>query len=418
MWVVEVNGRSVGFCPGLPDRATTPSFAVLAPDPDAVGVDYAIGEPTLARRGHRHRDALGLAGERPAPLPRRHDLLRGARPPQRGRLRVLDKVGFVRGTWFDEPQRDGAVDHHGRLPPRRRHVVHRLTGLDRAIDHDGAMSLLDCRPDRSTCAPSTPAPRPASTATRRPARRRCAALGDELSDLQERLFAEGADRVAAPRAAGAAGHGHLRQGRGAAPHGRPDRPAGGADHLRSRRRPRRSASTTSSGGSAKALPEPGHRRRLRPLALRGRADRPGARAGADADEIERRYDAINELRGRAGRRRRHDRQVHAAHLRRRAEGAAARPARRPDQALEVQPGRRRRAGAVAGVPGGLRDRAGAHQHRGRAVARRPERPQVVPQPGRRRAAARRAEGPGPAVADGRLRRREQKRRLAEEDPVA
>ena len=24
-------------------------------------------------------------------------------------LRVLDKVGFERGTWFDEPQRDGSV---------------------------------------------------------------------------------------------------------------------------------------------------------------------------------------------------------------------------------------------------------------------------------------------------------------------
>ena len=24
-------------------------------------------------------------------------------------LRILDKVGFVRGTWFDEPQRDGTT---------------------------------------------------------------------------------------------------------------------------------------------------------------------------------------------------------------------------------------------------------------------------------------------------------------------
>ena len=46
------------------------------------------------------------------------------------------------------------------------------------------------------------------------------------------------------------------------------------------------------------------------------------------------------------------------------------------------------ASAVAGVPSGVRDRPGAHQHRARAVARDPGRPQVVPQPGHRPAAAR------------------------------
>ena len=45
----------------------------------------------------------------------------------------------------------------------------------------------------------------------------------------------------------------------------------------------------------KELPEPGHDRRLRPLALRGRADRAGPRAGCRRREIERRYDAINDF---------------------------------------------------------------------------------------------------------------------------
>lgn len=42
MWIVEVNGRSIGFVQDYVLR-DYPDFAVLTPDPDAVGVDYAIG---------------------------------------------------------------------------------------------------------------------------------------------------------------------------------------------------------------------------------------------------------------------------------------------------------------------------------------------------------------------------------------
>ena len=69
------------------------------------------------------------------------------------------------------------------------------------------------------------------------------------------------------------------------------------------------------------------------------------RAAGPAEEIERRYGAINDFEQRLADRGHHDPQVHAAHLRRRAEGAAARPPRRPDEALEVQPRRHRRARA-------------------------------------------------------------------------
>ncbi len=53
--------------------------------------------------------------------------------------------------------------------------------------------------------------------------------------------------------------------------------------------------------------------------------------------ITRRYDAINRFEAELVDEWRDRHQVHAAHLRRGAEGAPARPARRPDQALEVQP---------------------------------------------------------------------------------
>ena len=54
---------------------------------------------------------------------------------------------------------------------------------------------------------------------------------------------------------------------------------------------------------------------------------------------------------------------------------------------------------------GLRDRAGAVQHRRRALVRRTQRPQVVPQLGRRPPAARGAAGDAAGVARARLRRR-------------
>jgi RimJ/RimL family protein N-acetyltransferase len=108
MWVVEVNGRSVGFCQDYRIR-DHPDFAVLAPDPDAVGVDYVVGEAHLVGIGvgtallwawllgarRRYRDVATFF----------------AAPDHRNAasLRVLAKVGFEEGTWFDEPQADGEV---------------------------------------------------------------------------------------------------------------------------------------------------------------------------------------------------------------------------------------------------------------------------------------------------------------------
>lgn len=107
MWVVEVNGRSVGFCQDyrLLDH---PEFAALTPDPEAVGVDYAIGEPHLVGEGVGAAMLWAWLGS----ALRRY---RGvttyfAAPDHRNRasLRVLEKVGFEQGTWFDQPQPDGS----------------------------------------------------------------------------------------------------------------------------------------------------------------------------------------------------------------------------------------------------------------------------------------------------------------------
>ena len=108
MWVAEVNGRSVGFCQDYRIR-DHPDFAVLAPDPDAVGVDYVVGEPHLVGAGVG--TALLWAWMISARRRYRDVSTYFAAPDHRNApsLRVLAKVGFVAGTWFDEPQADGEV---------------------------------------------------------------------------------------------------------------------------------------------------------------------------------------------------------------------------------------------------------------------------------------------------------------------
>jgi len=108
MWVVEANGRSVGFVQDYRIR-DFPETAMVTPDPDAIGLDYVIGEPAWLGRG------VGLAM-----IQRWFDVARAGYPdaatyfaaPDHRNVasrRLLLKAGFVEGTWFDEPQRDGST---------------------------------------------------------------------------------------------------------------------------------------------------------------------------------------------------------------------------------------------------------------------------------------------------------------------
>ncbi len=108
MWVAEMNGRSIGF---LQDYriGDYPEYALLGPDPAAIGVDYAIGEAAWVGRG------LGVRVLWAWMVRTRHRLPDAAAffaaPDHRNvaSLRILAKAGFTEGVWFDEPQDDGSV---------------------------------------------------------------------------------------------------------------------------------------------------------------------------------------------------------------------------------------------------------------------------------------------------------------------
>ena len=109
MWVLEVNGRSVGF--GQHYRiADHPDYALLGSDPAAIGVDYAIGEADWAGRGLGTRMIWAWALRARAWYPEAPVLF--AAPDHRNvaSRRVLAKAGFVEGLWFDEPDRMGGAE--------------------------------------------------------------------------------------------------------------------------------------------------------------------------------------------------------------------------------------------------------------------------------------------------------------------
>lgn len=108
-WIWEVNGRSVGFSQDY-RIADHPAYALLSERPDAVGYDYAIGEPAFVGRGLGTPLLWVFLRDLVVPAYAGVEELFAA-PDHRniGSLRVLEKVGGTRGLWFDEPRAEGGA---------------------------------------------------------------------------------------------------------------------------------------------------------------------------------------------------------------------------------------------------------------------------------------------------------------------
>jgi aminoglycoside 6'-N-acetyltransferase len=110
MWVIELNGCSVGTVQDY-RIGDHPEYALLTAEPDAVGFDYLIGPPAWVGKGIGTRMLWRFLCDVVRPhYPDAPTYF--AAPDHRNTvsLRVLDKLGFDRGLWFDEPQPGGRVD--------------------------------------------------------------------------------------------------------------------------------------------------------------------------------------------------------------------------------------------------------------------------------------------------------------------
>jgi aminoglycoside 6'-N-acetyltransferase len=108
MWVVEMNGRSVGFVQDY-RIGDYPDYAVLGPDPDAIGLDYLIGEPAWVGQGLGARMLWAWMRRARGRFPDATTYFAAPDHRNAASVCILRKAGFAEGLWFDEPQEDGSV---------------------------------------------------------------------------------------------------------------------------------------------------------------------------------------------------------------------------------------------------------------------------------------------------------------------
>src|SRR4051812_19981827 len=108
MWGVEINGRSVGFVQDY-RIGDYPDYAVLGPDPEAIGIDYLIGEPAWVGQGLGARMLWAWMTRARGRFPEAATYFAAPDHRNLASVRILRKAGFEEGLWFDEPQDDGKV---------------------------------------------------------------------------------------------------------------------------------------------------------------------------------------------------------------------------------------------------------------------------------------------------------------------
>ena len=109
LWTVEAHDHAIGFLQAYRLR-DYPEYGLLAPDPDAVGVDFALGDPDAIGRGLGVRMLWHWLPELGQHWPGTTQFFAAPSHRNTASLRMLAKAGFTQGIWFDHPQPDGSVE--------------------------------------------------------------------------------------------------------------------------------------------------------------------------------------------------------------------------------------------------------------------------------------------------------------------
>jgi aminoglycoside 6'-N-acetyltransferase len=109
LWVAEIDGRPAGFVQAYRVGAHDEDVATTS-QPDAVGIDYLIGEPELCGQGSGTRVIWEFVRDVVAvEYPGARYVLASPSRRNAASLRVLAKCGFRQGLWIDAPARPGEV---------------------------------------------------------------------------------------------------------------------------------------------------------------------------------------------------------------------------------------------------------------------------------------------------------------------
>lgn len=106
MWVVEVQHRPVGFVQDY-RIADEPAYAEVASHPDAIGLDFAIGDPAWVGRGLGARMLWTWMAKTRHRFPEATHYFAAPEVTNAASIRMLEKVGFVPGEEFVEPDESG-----------------------------------------------------------------------------------------------------------------------------------------------------------------------------------------------------------------------------------------------------------------------------------------------------------------------
>ena len=106
MWVLEVNGRSAGFVQDY-RVGDYPDYALLGPDPKAIGVDYAIGSDQWRGRGLGQRLLWAWMLRARARFPDATSYFAAPDHRNAASRRVLAKAGFAEGCGSTSRRRTG-----------------------------------------------------------------------------------------------------------------------------------------------------------------------------------------------------------------------------------------------------------------------------------------------------------------------